>query len=263
MHLKIRWGRRFACPAALLLASLAHAAAPSYSADSIVKASNFAPGPFAPNSILTIFGSELARSERKLTADDIAGGSVPMELNYTHVLVDHVWAPVLYVSPGQINFILPSTVIAGTSTITVVREGWSGPHVNVAVVVGAPALFIMDDGYAISTHADNSLITADAPARAGEVIVLYATGLGRTAPFPVSGEIPQSAAPIEHLSDLKVWLGGTALDPILIKYAGLTPRSAGLYQINLALPGGTGIDPEIRVSIGNQTSTAGVKLPIH
>ena len=37
----------------------------------------------------------------------------------------------------------------------------------------------------------------------------------------------------------------------MIKYAGLTPGSAGLYQINLEVPEGTGNDPEIRVTAGN------------
>ena len=40
------------------------------------------------------------------------------------------------------------------------------------------------------------------------------------------------------------------MDPGLIKYAGLTPGSAGLYQINLYLPEGTGNDPEIGVTAG-------------
>ena len=45
------------------------------------------------------------------------------------------------------------------------------------------------------------------------------------------------------LASLKVSLNGTAVDPVRIKYAGVTPWSAGLYQINLVLPDGTGERP--------------------
>jgi uncharacterized protein (TIGR03437 family) len=45
-----------------------------------------------------------------------------------------------------------------------------------------------------------------------------------------------------------------------IKYAGVTPGYAGLYQINLALPDSPGQDPEIRVAIGDQSTPSGLKL---
>ncbi len=63
-------------------------------------------------------------------------------------------------------------------------------------------------------------------------------------------------------SSLKVALNGATLDPIRIKYAGLTPNSAGLYQINVLLPDGTGPDPEIHVWAGEQSPQTGLKLPL-
>ncbi len=144
--------------------------------------------------------------------------------------------------------------------IRVVREGVTGPEVTVTLVDAAPALFQTADGYAIAAHLDNSLIAPNSPAQAGEIIVVYACGLGRTQPNPAPGAIPQSAAVIQKLSDLKVYLGGTAIDPASILYAGLTPGSAGLYQINLVLPGNLGTDPEIRVAIADQSSPTGLKL---
>jgi uncharacterized protein (TIGR03437 family) len=65
------------------------------------------------------------------------------------------------------------------------------------------------------------------------------------------------------LSSLKVSLNGVTLDPIRIKYAGLTPGSAGLYQINVVLPDNTGPDPEIRIWAGDMVPVAGLKLPLH
>jgi uncharacterized protein (TIGR03437 family) len=245
-----------------VLASTAWGQAPAYSADKIVNAPNYAPGPFAPNSIATIFGSGLARSSQGLTAGDITNNTLPMELNSTRVYVMDSPAPLLYVSSGQVNFLVPGNQLAGDVKIRVVREGLTGPEVTVTLLDAVPALFPTAAGYAIAAHLDNSLIAPDLPAMAGEVIVVYACGLGRTLPNPAPGAIPQSAAVIQRLSDLKVYLGGTAIKPASILYAGVTPGSAGLYQIDLVLPDNPGTDPEIRVAIADQFSPAGLKLAV-
>jgi uncharacterized protein (TIGR03437 family) len=52
------------------------------------------------------------------------------------------------------------------------------------------------------------------------------------------------------------------VDPALIKYAGVTPSSAGLYQINLYVPAGTGNDPELEIAAGNLAVQTGLKLPV-
>jgi uncharacterized protein (TIGR03437 family) len=130
----------------------------------------------------------------------------------------------------------------------------------VTLVDAAPALFETAAGYAIAAHADNSLVAPGSPAQAGETIVVYACGLGRTQPNPQPGVIPRNAAVIQGLSNLTVYLGGTAISPASILYAGLSPGSAGLYQINLVLPNNLGTDPEIRVAMAGQSTPAGLKL---
>ena len=247
---------------ALLLTSAAWGQAPAYSAAGMVNAPNYAPGPFAPNSVATIFGSGLARSSQGLTADVILNNTLPKELNSTRVYVLDEPAPLLYVSDGQVNFLVPGDQLDGDVKIRVVREGVTGPEITVTLVDAAPALFQSAAGYAIAAHLDNSVIAPGSPAQAGEIIVVYACGLGVTQPNPAPGVIPQSAAVIQRLSDLKVYLGGTAIDPASILYAGLTPGSPGLYQINLVLPANLGTDPEIRVAIADQSSPAGLKLAV-
>jgi uncharacterized protein (TIGR03437 family) len=247
---------------ALLPTSAAWGQAPAYSAAGMVNAPNYAPGPFAPNSVATIFGSGLARSSQGLTADVILNNTLPKELNSTRVYVLDEPAPLLYVSDGQVNFLVPGDQLDGDVKIRVVREGVTGPEITVTLVDAAPALFQTAAGYAIAAHVDNSVIAPGSPAQAGEIIVVYACGLGRTQPNPAPGVIPQTAALIQRLSDLKVYLGGTAIDPGSILYAGLTPGSAGLYQINLVLPDDLGTDPEIRVAIADQSSPAGLKLAV-
>jgi uncharacterized protein (TIGR03437 family) len=245
-----------------LFANAAWGQAPVYSAGTVVNAPNYAPGPFAPNSIVTIFGSALSRSSQAVTAGDIVNNTLPTELNGTRVYVDGPPAPLLYVSDSQVNFLVPGNQVAGDVTIRVVREGVTGPEIAVTLVDVAPALFQTAAGYAIAAHADNSVIAPGSPARASETIVVYACGLGRTQPNPAPGAIPQSAAVIQGLSNLKVYLGGTAIDPASILYAGVTPGSAGLYQINLVLPDNLGTDPEIRVAIADQSNPGGLKLAV-
>jgi uncharacterized protein (TIGR03437 family) len=247
---------------AAAISATAWGAAPSYSVSSIVNASNYTPGPFAPNSILALFGTGLARAAQSLGAEDIRSGYLPTELNYTRVYVDNSPAPLFYVSDTQINFLLPSRQATGNTVIRVAREGLSGPEVTVSVVDAAPALFTTDSGYAIATDAKGAVLTAAAPAQPGDVIVIWATGLGKTAPNPATGEIPHDPALIAGLADLHISLAGAVVDPTRIFYAGLCPGYAGLYQINIVLPPDLPIDPEIRLAIGSQSSPPGLKLPV-
>jgi uncharacterized protein (TIGR03437 family) len=250
---------------AVLCVGAARGAAPSYSKEGIVNSPNYTPEPFAPGSIVSIFGSGLGESSQGITLE--AGAlRLPFELNNARVYVGGQTAPMFYASDSQINFQIPPNLVAGPVTIRVAVDGntLSGPEITVALVDAAPALFPLppDDVYAIAQHADYSLVTADSPAHAGDIVVIYLTGLGRTNPDVASGEIP----PLIELpllpSDLKVSLGGTVVDPVMVKYAGLTPGCAGLYQINLLLPDNLGTDPELRVAVADQSSPAGLNLPV-
>jgi uncharacterized protein (TIGR03437 family) len=246
---------------ATLLAGAAWGQAPAYTPASVVNASDYSPGPFAPNSILTIFGANLAWDTRQLAETDIVNDALPTTLASVAVYIDNWPVPLIYVSPTQINFIVPGNEVDGGVPLRVVREGVTGPEITIQLIDAAPALFA-PAGYAIATHADNTLLTPDAPAHAGDAVVVYATGLGKTLPNPAPGVIPLTADPIAGLSTLNVYLNGVAIDPALIFYAGVSPCSAGLYQINLYLPADTPNDPEIRVSVGTQESLAGLLLNV-
>ena len=255
---------------ALLCAGTARGAGPSYSTAGIVNASNYVVGPFAPNSVIAVFGAGLARSEHKLVDADLvackssilSARCLPLELNYVRVYVQDQPVPLLYVAPGQINFLMSSVETAGPVKIRVVTEGITGPEIVVTLVDAAPALFSVTGDYVIAQDSKGNLLTADAPAHVGDTVVVYVTGLGQTSPNPTVGEIPNYAANMLAIDSLKVTLDGTAVDPSLIKYAGLTPGSAGLYQINIYVPDGTGIDPEIQVAAGNLPPETGLRLPV-
>jgi uncharacterized protein (TIGR03437 family) len=97
----------------------------------------------------------------------------------------------------------------------------------------------------------------------GSIVILYATGLGVTQPYPaLPTEIPTVAGSIERIADFQVLLDGTPLDPTRVLYAGLCPGWAGLYQINLVLPDDVSPNPEIRVAIGDRMSLPGLLLAV-
>jgi uncharacterized protein (TIGR03437 family) len=246
---------------AVLVLRTCWAQAPDYTAADIVNASDYSAGPFAPNSVLTVFGSNLSW----YTASFGASGStatVPTSLSGVQVFVDITPAPLLYVSSSQVNFLVPSGAGTGTVAIRVVREGITGPIATVVLIGSAPALFDTGTGFAIATHLDGSLLTEASPAHAGEIVVVYATGLGATDPNPEPGEIPTAAAIIQSVASLRISLDGAPLPPGLLYYAGATPDSAGLYQLNIQLPQDIAADPAIQIAIGVKSSSAGLRIPV-
>src|SRR5262249_36994872 len=159
----------------------------TYSADSIVNAANFGPGPYAPNSIVSIFGSDLCFCNATK-----ADGPPPEELGGVRVYVANLSAYLLYVDDKQINFIVPGNLKPATVPVRVVRQGVTGPEAPITLVTAAPQFFATQDSYVIAQHRnDYSMITPDSPACPNEVIVVYAIGFGRTSPNPDPGEIPQ------------------------------------------------------------------------
>jgi len=102
----------------------------------------------------------------------------------------------------------------------------------------------------IVTHADGSLISADSPAGPGEVVVIYAWGLGRTTPQAKTGDVSQTPAPIIPANaNYRTWFAFepnappanayiSVTPPVLVVplFAGLTSGQVGLYQINTQIP---------------------------
>ena len=244
---------------ALTAVPLVWAVAPSYSASSVVNAATGVAGDFAPNSIVAIYGTDLAYSTQSAAS---GSGVLPVTLAQVAVNVSGAAANLFYVSPTQINFLVPANLLAGPKTVTVIRAGVAGPVIPLTLKETSPGFFSTTDGTVIATHADGSLCTTDSPANAEEIIVLYAVGLGRTDPETVPGKPSTHAASIVMMGQLAILLNGSVVDASRILYAGTTPGFAGLYQINLRVPVTSAENPEIRVFIGQQGSPSYLKLPM-
>jgi uncharacterized protein (TIGR03437 family) len=237
--------------------------APFYTPSSIVNAASFKAGPLAPNTIGTLYGRDLAFTTRAVSNSDLYNGTLPTTLLGTGVrlLIDGNLAFLYYVSPTQINFLVPSTMTPGVSRIQLVLDGRAAESVQIELAAASPALFAMDPETALATHLDGSVVTAANPARAGEVILLFATGLGTTRPRLPAGQMPTGIAWVERRSEFQLTLNGNAVDRSNVLYVGAAPGFAGLYQINLRLPGDLPANPEIRIGFDETMSPAGFVLP--
>lgn len=220
-----------------------------------------APDGLAPNAIATVYGAGLSYNTSSAFPLP-ATGTLPAEIGSVRVYVAGMPACLYYVSPTQINFLIPAELRPGNVDFFTTHDGLAGPHVTITVHEAGPGLYTWDPGMIASTHGDGSLITKDHPAQAGEAVVVYATGLGKTDPLLPSGSFSRVTAPIRLLSELQVMIAGSALDASGVHYAGVTPGTPGLYQVNLVLPKGLTANPEIRLAIGPAISPPGTKLPL-
>lgn len=233
--------------------------APSYSESGIVNAASNSPE-LAPNTLATLYGNNLSWVTRTLLEDDIRAGAVPTVLPGTgvRVLIGPHPAFVVFVSPTQINFLIPGNLAAGEFNVQVARDGQAGPPVKVALRDSAPALF-HQEGWAVAARVDGSLVKSDAPAAPSDIVILVATGLGPLVPEPLPGHLPAAAARLARLAEFRLIVGQTQAR---VLYAGAAPGFPGLYQINAVLPDDAPADPEIRLELGERSSFPGVRLSL-
>ncbi len=236
--------------------------APSYTAQSIVNGATQTVEALAPNAIATLYGSDLAFSTRAAASSDVVHGVLPIKLDGVAVWVNGFSCSLLMISPTQINFVVPYQLSAGTVSLVVVRDSQAGPVVSVQLNNTSPGFFVWNGNQAVAVHLSGEVVSPTSPAVAGEIIVMFAGGLGRTAPDAPAGQLATAAFPIYYASQLQVFVDGSPCPPGNVLYAGLTPGFAGLYQINLILPAKLGSNPEIRVGIGAQISPPAIQLAV-
>jgi uncharacterized protein (TIGR03437 family) len=184
--------------------------------------------PVARGGIVALFGE-------RLTAGNVTfAPSLPLSstLGGASVFVNDVPAPVYFASPGQLNFVVPYGRPPGPALVRVDRDGQRGNLVSFQVVATAPRLLRLDganDALAVLGDLRTFVVPAH-PAKAGvDTVVFYAVGLGQTSPPALDG---QAAQGLQRVSSVQAVIGF----PIQPAYAGLTPGSVGLYQINVSLP---------------------------
>ncbi len=204
----------------------------------------------AQGSIFALFGSGLGPSNpvQAITfplQTTLGGSTVAITVNgtTTDAYLD-------YVSPGQINAILPSNTPVGSGTITVSYNKQTSAAAPIEVVASAFGVYTASSsgsGQAAATdlsNAQNSIIHTLHP---GDYVTLWGTGLGANAAG--DAQPPGKAAKIGSVT---VYMGAAPVPADNLKYWGRSGCCSGLDQITFKIPDGIqGCDVPVAVDTGS------------
>lgn len=187
----------------------------------------------APDSIAAMFGAKLATQFTQATTVPL-----PTALGGTKIFVNGTAAPLFFVSPNQVNYLLPQTVapLANTSIVTVAGDGTVSQQ-RLTAFAEAPSLFTAN---ASGTGGPAALWTRDGvnnfpvtnpdgtlnPIPAGAFLILFGTGI-RNAPDPVTSDNNGVA------ETMQANFGGTIAS---VAYGGPQGGFVGLDQVNVQIP---------------------------
>jgi uncharacterized protein (TIGR03437 family) len=205
--------------------SAAPTSAPYIYPTGIVNAGSSVPftAEFVPGEFISIFGANLATT----TATD---PTLPTDLGGVQVLVNGAPTAVRYVSPGQVDAVIPLGIDTGIVSIQVVNSLGTSNTVSNYVGETQPGIFNSATSAPAVFHGNNMIVSASNPAVVGEELAVYLTGLGTL----------DSSGNATNLSYISVDFSGVTGT---IDYAGIepgTPLTLGAgYQMNVTVPSGT------------------------
>ncbi|MBK7599936.1 MAG: hypothetical protein IPJ07_16015 [Acidobacteria bacterium] len=213
-----------------------------------VSAANYSTDSLTPSSIIAVFGTNLA------TASTSAPGTpLPTSLNGTSVRVNGVAAPLFFVAPGQVNFLVPDDTLTGNAVVEIVagNNNLSRGTINLSAAApslftsnsqgtGAPAALSSSDGvaYNLTGNPDGS----SNKVYQGDYLVLFGTGIRRASKSTIS-----------------ITIGG---QPVPVLFAGAQGDYAGLDQINTRIPQGISGLVDLVVAVNGKQSNI-VKIRIN
>lgn len=234
-----------------------------------VSAASFAGAALASESIVTAFGNGLAKSTEVAKTQPLPTTLAGVRVRGRDNAGAEVFAPLFFVSPNQINFLMPPSMATGKGAVTVVRDGETVASNEARIEVVAPGLFSADAsgrglamGVALRVKADGSqsfepIARFDAekrqfvavpinPGSANDSVflALFATGLRNRS----------------SLGNVSVKIGGVDANAL---YAGPQGAFAGFDQLNVALPRSLAGRGEVDVAVmvdGKQANTLKVAV---
>jgi uncharacterized protein (TIGR03437 family) len=204
-----------------------------FAASAVVNAATFTSG-IAPGGIMTIFGAGLSGPGSATTVD-----------------MDGAAATVMFASPFQINAQVPPGIAPGVHTLRV-SSVYGTAQQSVSVSAAAPAIFLIgNSGMGAVLNQDFSMNGPANPLPRGQVLVVYATGLGAVTK---QGQLSVTAATVTAV------VNGQEMPAA---FSGLAPGYVGLYQVNVPIPAATA--PGLGVSLtlkegGQMSNTVAVAL---
>lgn len=228
----------------------------------------------AEGSIFVVQGSNLSASGFTQMSFPLPTTSGGVKITFTPAAGGSgadVYLVYLYNENGtnQLAALLPSSVAAGTYSVTVTNNGAVSAPFTATVVQRKLAIITQDSSgsglavvqnYVSATELDVNRFTTGSvngipisPAKPGQVLIAWGTGMG-----PVSGG-DNTASPgfdfTKNGVNVQVIVGGMSIAP---QYAGRAPGLAGTDQINFQLPSNvpTGCAVSFQISVNGAVSNA-------
>jgi adhesin/invasin len=225
------------------------AAAPLISANGVVNAASYAPQ-ISAGSLATVFAANITGVKASATAP------LPTSLAGVSVSVNGVKAPLLYVTPTQVNFQVPWKTNLGPASVTIAVNGVVSNAVTVPVVEAAPGLFFYGSGRAVVQNSDYTLNSPSNPAKLGGTIIAYLTGSGPVNPPVADGALTPTSPFVKVTSPYSAKIGSTSAE---VSFAGLAPGFVGVLQVNIVVPSGLPKgDYPLTVTIAGQDSNSAI-----
>jgi uncharacterized protein (TIGR03437 family) len=184
------------------------------------------------DSIASLYGVNFATTTATATSQPLSTSLGGVSVMVTDATGTQRPAPLLYVSPTQINFVVPDGTAAGNATFTI-SGGGTTSTATAAVAAVAPSLFSVD-GSGTGTAAA-SAVQSQAP------VPVYQCGDGgcSAVPIAVSASAPvylslygTGIRGVSSLAGVSVTVNGASQQ---VLYAGPAPGFTGLDQVNVAL----------------------------
>ena len=231
----------------------------------IVNAASYLGG-LAPGGLATLYGANLADTTPTI---DASNGFPTLAGNVT-VSVNGVNAPLIYVSPTQINFQIPwETAPAPYVPITVTRNGMASAIEYVSIAApAAPSMFLSEFVNGLAWVTGAGCVLSECAVQAGASYQLWANGLGPKN-APLANGMPAvyngSLDPLEvpgGPSACQLTIGGQAAT---VQYCGAAPGEI-IDQINFVYPAGVSTSSpyvEATLTIGGATGYFSVPAPAH
>ena len=233
----------------------------------VTNAANYSAG-IAQGSIFVAFGTNMGpASIVQASAFPVPTTLAGTSMRFTPVAGGTFYdALIAYTLAGQIAGIVPSQTPVGNYNVTVTYNNSTSAPLRVAVVSRNFALVSLAGSGTGPAVIQNFVANAavlpinqfTAPARPGQTLILYGTGMG---PIAARDDQPPGLQDLKGPTSLRVFIGDVEIDPI---YAGRSPGSPGLDQINLTLPAnvtlGCTVPLRIRVAGAFTNSTTTVSI---
>jgi uncharacterized protein (TIGR03437 family) len=260
--------------AVLLFLTATGAAIAQPTVGGIVNGASFVQGQaIAPGSLISIFGTQLAAAPAGADTIPLSTslGGVTVQFVSGNTTINAPLAPLLYLQSNQINAVVPWNLLPGATTETVnvivTNKGVASAPAPVKVGEFSPAVFSIGTLGAVQ-NVDGSLAQpvgsipgrTTHPAKIGDTIIIYATGLGPVDTKVADGATPPSGKTVHTLHKPFVAIGGLGGT---IQFCGLSPQFVGVYQLNVVVPNAVpGDSVPLQLALGGITSPKSITIAI-